>query len=209
MANKCEDFLNQCIGASCENPIFTGVENKAWIFNKKDIADFTWEEDEDGNKTNVITAITMVAGKTGYTIDQIGKTPYTGTTTSMTEGNIANTFTENISFVVPDNSPLAGMILDSLANGKYVVIIENEYDGSDNRGKFQVYGAKKGLIASAIENDKYSEDTNGGWSVTLTATNTPNSSLFVEHKTADTVDTKTYLDTLVSCSEEEPADDEE
>lgn len=203
MANKCEDFLNQCIGASCENPIFTGVENKAWIFNKKDIASFTYSDDD----SNVITAINMVedegTSRHGYTIDQLGKTPYTGTTTSMTEGNIANTFTENISFVVPDNSPLAGMILDSLANGKYVVVIENEYDGSDNRGKFQVYGAKKGLVASAIENDKYSEDTNGGWSVTLTATNTPNSSLFIEHKTADTVDTKTYLDTLVSCSEDE------
>lgn len=199
MANKCEDFLNQCIGASCENPIFTGVENKAWIFNKKDIESFTWELDDAGQKTNVITAITMVSGKNGYTIDQIGKTPYTGTTTSMTEGNIANTFTENISFVVPDNSPLAGMILDSLANGKYVVIIENEYDGVDGRGKFQVYGAKKGLVASAIENDKYSEDTNGGWSVTLTATNTPNSSIFIEY----TTDTKTYLNTLVSCPEEE------
>ena len=205
MANKCEDFLNQCIGASCENPIFTGVENKAWIFNKKDIESFTWELDDDGQKTNVITAITMAAGKTGYTIDQIGKTPYTGTTTSMTEGNIANTFTENISFVVPDNSPLAGMILDSLANGKYVVIIENEYDGVDGRGKFQVYGAKKGLVASAIENDKYSEDTNGGWSVTLTATNTPNSSIFIEY----TTDTKTYLNTLVSCPADEAADEDE
>lgn len=196
MANKCEDFLTTCIEASCENPIFTGVETKAWIFNKKDIESFTWETDSDSDgNPNIITEITMKTGEHGYTIEQLGKTPYTGTTTSMVEGNISNTFTENISFVVPDNSPVASMILNSLANGKFVVIIENEYDGADNRGKFQVYGAKKGLVASAIENDKYSEDTNGGWQVTLTATNTPSSSIFIEY----TTDTKTYLDTLVSC----------
>lgn len=209
MANKCEDFLTQCIEASCENPIFTGVENKAWIFNKKDIASFTPDDDNP----NIITTITMVedngTARHGYTIDQIGQTPYTGTTTSMVEGNIANTFTENISFVVPDNSPVAAMILNSIANGKYVVVIENEYDGSDHRGKFQVYGMKKGLKATAIENDKYSEDTNGGWSITLTAANTPTSSTFIEHKTGATIDTKAYLDGLVDCGEEEPADDEE
>lgn len=199
MANKCEDFLTQCIEASCENPIFTGIEPKAWIFNWKDIANIKTDDDDP----NVVTEIEMVEDegvpRHGYTIDQIGKTPYTGTTTSMTEGNIANTFTENISFVVPDNSPLAGMILDALANGRFVVVIENEYDGSDKRGKFQVYGAKKKLVASAIENDKYSEDTNGGWSVTLTAPNAPKSSMFLEHKTDDAVDTKAYLEGLVNC----------
>lgn len=205
MANICEKLITACVGADCTNPIFKGIEGKAWIFNKSEIASFTY----DGTNPNLITAITMATyddngndvAYVGYTIDQLGKTPFTGTNTSMTEGNVANKFTETLAFIVPDNSPTAAMLLDNIANGKFVVVVENEYDGADNKGKFQIYGAKKGLVCSAMERDAYSDDTDGGWAVTLVAEGTPNSALFVEHKTGQDVDTKAYLDTLVDCGD--------
>lgn len=201
--NLCEKLINSCIGADCDNPIFTGIESKAYIFNKSEIASFTY----DDNDPNLITAINMKTYQdgsddlsyVGYTISQLGKQPYTGTNTALVEGNVSNKFTETLNFVVPDNSPAAAAILDNIANGKFVVVIANEFNGSDGKGKFQVYGAKKGLVASAIENDKYSEDTDGGWAITLTSENAPNSALFIEHKTGTDVDTAEYLDTLVSC----------
>ena len=42
MANICEKLLAGCIGADCDNPIFAGMEAKAWIFNKSEIASFTY-----------------------------------------------------------------------------------------------------------------------------------------------------------------------
>lgn len=205
MGNICQKVITSCVGADCNNPIFKGMEGKAWIFNKSEIASMTYDQ----TNTNLITAITMATydddgtdvAYVGYTIDQLGKTPFTGTTTSMTEGNVANKFTETLAFIVPDNSPTAAMLLDNVANGKFVVVVENEYDGTDNKGKFQVYGAKKGLVCSAMERDAYSDDTDGGWSVTLTAEGTPNSALFIEHKTGTDVDTKSYLDSLVDCGD--------
>jgi len=205
MANICEKLLAGCIGADCDNPIFAGMEAKAWIFNKSEIASFTYSQ----TNPNLITAITMKTydddgtdvSYVGYTISQLGKTPFTGTNTSLVEGNISNKFTETFNFVVPDNSPTAAMLLDNIANGKFVVIAQNQYDGSDNQGAFQVYGAKKGLVATAMERDAYSEDNDGGWAVTLTAENTPNSALFIEHKTGTDVDTESYLDSLVDCGE--------
>lgn len=201
--NLCEKLLAGCISVSCENPIFEGAEAGAYIFNKSQVASITYDQ----TNPNVITTITMATHEvgsddvayTGYTITQLGKTPYTGTNTALVEGDIMNTFTETVTFSVQDNSPAAAMLLDNMANGKFVVVMENQYDGSDNRGKFQAYGVKKGLVVTAMERQLYDDTQNGGWTVTMTAEKTPNSALFVEHKTGTDIDTKSYLDGLVDC----------
>lgn len=200
MANLCEKLLAGCIGADCDNPVFAGMESKAWIFNKSEIASFTYDQ----TNPNLITDITMKeisqgVNAVGYTITQLGKTPFTGTNTALVEGNAANKFTETFNFIVPDNSPAASMLLDNIANGKFVVVAKNEYTGSDSKGAFQVYGAKKGLVATAMERDAYGEDADGGWTVTLTSENTPNSALFL-YKT-DAATTESTLDALVDCGD--------
>lgn len=196
----CEKLINACIAADCDNAPFSGMEATAYIFNKSEIASFTY----DTQNPNLITAITMKENDqdvayTGYKISQLGKTPFTGTTTSMVEGNSGNKFTENFAFTCPDNSPTSAMLLDNLANGKFVIVAQNQYTGSDGKGAFQVFGAKKGLVASSMERDAYSEDTDGTWAITLTSENTPNSALFLEHKTGTEVDTAEYIESLVSC----------
>lgn len=204
MSNLCEKLLAGCIGADCNNPIFSGMESKAWIFNRSEIASLTYDQTNPNMITNItMKEITPASGSdpavmaVGYTITQLGKTPFTGTNTSMVEGNTANKFNEVFNFIVPDNSPAAAMLLDNIANGKFVVVVKNEYTGSDSKGQFQIYGAKKGLVATAMERDAYSEDTDGGWAVTLTAENTPNSALFV-YKT-DLQTTETFLDSITDC----------
>lgn len=209
MGNICEKILTSCISADCNNPIFTGIEGKAYIFNRSEIASLTY----DKTNPNLVTAINMATYEddgqdvsyVGYTITNLGKQPFSGTTTSMTEGNVMNKWTENVSFVVPDNSPTAAMLLDNIANGRFVVVLVNEYNGSDNKGKFQIFGSAKGLTCSSMERDSYGEDNDGGWSVVLTAEGCPKSSVFVEHTTTSggetVVDTKEYLDSLVDCGE--------
>lgn len=199
---KCDKLIGACIQADCTNPVFTGVEENAWIFNKSEIAGFTYAEDTDENEiANYITAISMVSGKTGYTISQLGKTPYTGTTVELAEGNFGNTFTNTVSLLVPDNSIAASHdILDQMANGKFVVVLKNSYDGSDHLSQYQVFGVKKGLTCSAMTNDKYSQDTLGGWAVTLTEEGAPCSAYFLHHETTPgTDDTESYLGTITAC----------
>lgn len=199
---KCEKLINACIAADCNNPVFTGVEENAWIFNKSEIEGFVYATDTNSNTIpNEITEIQMATGKNGYTISQLGKTPYTGTNVSLVEGNFGNTFTNTVNLVVPDNSVAASKdILDNLANGKFVVVLKNSYDGSDGISQFQVFGVKKGLTATAMDNDKYSEDTNGGWAITLTEEGSPCSAYFLRHETTPgTDDTETYLGTITSC----------
>lgn len=195
---KCDKLIASSIAADCTNQIFTGVEENAWIFNKSEIEGFTYAEDTDQNEIpNEITAINMASGKKGYTISQLGKTPYTGTTVELVENNFGNTWTNTVSLLVPDNSVAASKdILDQIGNGKFVVVLKNSYDGSDHISQYQVFGVKKGLSCTAMTNDKYSADTMGGWQVTLTEEGAPCSAYFLHHETDGEDDTETYLGTI-------------
>ena len=202
----CEKLIQGCISASCENPIYAGVDSVAYIFNRSEIDLVATEasSNKDASNPNIYKEIIMKevsegVNYTGYKIQQLGKTPFTGTQVEMTEGNTQNKFTNTLSFIVPDNSPAASLVLDSLANGKFVVVFSNEYNGSDGRGKFQIVGMKKGLTASAMVCEKYSEDTDGGYQVTLTEEGCPSAALFLEHKTGTDVDTAEYLETITDC----------
>lgn len=199
MANLCTKLLDSCLNANCDNPIFQGVDAVAYIFNHSEVESLTYDQ----TNPNLVTAINMKENNgvayTGYKINQFGKTPYTGTTTTMTEGNIFNRYDSEFHFIVPDNSPTSAKLIDALKDGKFVVVIKNEYEGTDGKGTFQIYGGKKGLVASAIEGAKYSDDTEGGWSVTLTETGSPVSALFLEHTSGSGADTETYLEGLVAC----------
>ena len=145
MANLCEKLLTACISASCDNPIYTGIDSTAYIFNRSEVDLILTDAsaNKDASNPNIYKSIVMKENEgvayTGYKIVQTGKTPFTGTQTEMTEGASANKWTNTLQFSVQDNSPAAAMILDNLANGKFVVVIGNEYTGSDERTR-QGYG---------------------------------------------------------------------
>ena len=75
-----------------------------------------------------------------------------------------------------------------MANGEYLVILRNKHKGGEGSAEYQVYGYYQGLRAETIENDKYSEDTDGGWSVALKETGSPKAAMFffnTDKKTTD------------------------
>lgn len=194
----CEFLLAKDIAASCSDPVVPGFEQEGIIMNRDEI-DFgaiTF----DTTRSNVISQIAMLAGKRAYKVRVLGNTPFTGTTTSFVSGTYQNTFTNTVQFVVLDNGPdVCESVIDALANGRFVMILENTFKGlnkESNKGDaaFQIYGYTQGLAASAIENDKYSEDTNGGWLVTLQETKASKSGMFLYK--SDYATTKKMFETL-------------
>lgn len=198
----CEKLLADCISVDCSNPIFKGIDGVAYIFNKADIEFLTY----DATNPAIITAITMKNDgstppvyETGFKIQQMGQTPYSGTKTTMVEGNISNKYTHTFSFVLQDNCPKSAKIIDALTGGNFLVVYKNDYVGSDGKGQYQVLGAQKGLKAKTNECDKYG-DSDGGWQITLEETEVSKSSIFLVHTTGTTIDTASYIESLVSCS---------
>lgn len=199
----CKYLLKQDIDFDCNDPISVGVEPNGIIINREDI-DFGATQFVEG-KPNCISQLQLKKGKHGYAIAQGGKTPFTGTNTAFAEGTYVNTFTHLVSMVVLDNgADVCENIIDGLANGEFIVVLENKYKGLNkdtNAGSaaFQIYGYYNGLKASEITNDKYSEDTNGGWLVNLQEEKTLKSGLFLFNTNYD--GSKAAFDALLEIAE--------
>lgn len=179
----CDNFIKQGISPSCDDPLVQGVEQRGVIINRDDI-DFSAAVFNTTRK-NVIETIALKSGKNAYEVVVMGSTPFTGTNTALATGTYRNTFTNTVSIVILDNGPdVCENVIDGLANGEFVVILENKFKGlqkEENPGDpaFQVYGWYQGLRASEMTNDKYSEDTDGGWAVSLQETRAPKSGVFL------------------------------
>ena len=157
----CEYKIAANIENSCD--IIGGLREIGYIANKSDITSYT----ESGN---TITALTFAQGAKMYKIYTPTNQPFNGTNTALEEGTVINRFTNTAAFVVLEHNDTTALTLESLANGKYVAIIANEYEGENGASKWQVYGIERGLKATEITRDPYSEDSAGGWAVTMQET---------------------------------------
>lgn len=192
MADTCDFALAQDITASCENPQVQGLTNYAYLVNYNDI---DW--DSLTRTGNVITKLSLKTGKRGYEVYIPGKTPFSGTQAEMAESTYRNKFTKTASIVVLNSGPdVSANVIDQLANGQFVFIFENKYKGADGKNTFEVYGLEQGMSASAVTNEKYSEETDGGWAVTLVESNAPSSGIF--YYQTDVATTRQALKTLVT-----------
>lgn len=176
MSTTCDTLLSSDIIQNCTEPMVKGVEMTGVIINRADI-DFsaiTYDTDD----THIIKALPLKTGKKGYKVVQPSKNPFNDTQSSMEEGTYANTFSHELHLVILDSGYNVAQAVEDLANGEYVVVLENKHKNSKDATKpgnsaFQIYGLEQGMTASEMTSEKYSEDTNGGWAVTMTETGSP------------------------------------
>lgn len=173
MADTCDFAIAQDISVQCDNPQISGLKNTGWLINYDDI-DWSTTTKTD----NVVTKLVLLKGR-AYKVVVPGKTPFTGTQVALTTGTYLNKFSKTASIVVLDSGPdVSKNVIDQLANGRFIFIMENKYRGKDEKNTFEIYGLEQGLTASEMTNEKYSEDTDGGWAVTLIEENAPSSGVF-------------------------------
>ena len=185
MAKLCESLIAKAIDFACDDLIVRGLESDGLIINRSDI-DFAATV-FDAQNPNIIKTLVLKTGKKGYEVNQLGNTPFTGVQSTLEVGTYRNTWTHAIPIVVLSNTPeVAHDIIDGLSNGTFVVILRNKFKGSTGDAEYQVYGYTQGLVASEGTNDKYSEDTDGGWIITLQETGARMSAMFLFNTDATT-----------------------
>jgi hypothetical protein len=189
MAGICDTIIAKGIELNCDNPLVMGMESNGLIINRSQI-DFAQTVFDTDNK-NIIKTLVLKTGAKAYPVVQQGATPFTGAKTSLVVGTYFNSFTNEIPLLVLDNGPdVAANVVDKLANGSFVLILKNVHKGDAGKSEYQVYGYYQGLHASAIENEKYSTDTNGGWLCTMQETQVPKSALFYFNTDSETTETQ-------------------
>lgn len=181
----CESLIAQDIIVPCEDQVTKGMEADGVIMNRDDI-DFTKTVFDDSNP-NIIKQLVLKTGKKAYAIVQQGNTPFTGTKSELNVGTYRNTWNHELPIIILANTPdVIANIVDGLANGKFVAIVRNVSKGADGKGEFQVFGYAQGLKASAGTCEKYSDDTEGGWLMTLQEEQTPKAALFFFNTNTET-----------------------
>lgn len=178
MANLCNTLIAHDIAASCESLGIKGLEADGKIINRADI-DFSATV-FDANNPSIIKSLVLKTGKKAYDISQLGNTPFTGLVQNLNVGTYINTWTTDIPVAILANDPdVTNNIIDPLTNGEFVVILKNKAHGTGGNGKYQVFGYAQGCRASEGTRDAYSDDTEGGWLVTLQEANHPKSGIFL------------------------------
>ena len=164
----CDFLLQADLVAPCDGLSSAGMKNTGYIVNYDDV---DWDTlTRDSQNPNIVTSFVLKSGKNAYKVYVPGKTPYTGTNKALATGTYRNKFTKQVKLVV--------LSTDQLANGRFVVILENDFQGATKDNTFEFYGLELGCAATEMSDDKYSEDTDGGWAVTLEETNAPTSGIF-------------------------------
>lgn len=197
MTKLCESLIKSDISFDCDNQSVRGLEPDGKIINRNDI-DFSKTVFDDTHK-NIIKTLVLKSGKKAYDVVQMGSTPFSGVQSTLNVGTYHNTWQHQIPIAVLNNTPeVCDEIIDGLANGSFVVILRNKAKGTDGSAEFQVYGYANGLVASAGTNEKYSEDTDGGWLMTLQETAATKSAMFYFNTDATT--TAKQYDSLSTAS---------
>ena len=174
---QCDSLIAQDIDFACADLVTKGLEHDGIIINRDDI-DFSATTFNSTNP-NIIESLVLKSGKQGYKVIQQGNTPFTGTQSTLEVGTYRNTWTHQIPLAILANDPdTCKDIIDGLANGTFVAILRNKFKGTSGDAEYQVYGYTQGLVASEGTNDKYSEDTDGGWLITLQETGTRQSAMW-------------------------------
>ena len=173
----CDYLISKAISVDCENQSVAGLEPNGLIINRDDI-DFS-ATTFNAQNPNIIETLVLKSGKKAYDIIQQGATPFTGVASNLNVGTYRNTWTQDVPIAVLGNDPdIAANIIDKLSNGTFVVILRNVQKGTTGNAEYQVYGYAQGLRASEGVNEKYSEDTDGGWLITLQEQRAPKSAMF-------------------------------
>lgn len=189
----CESLISKDINFDCNDLSVRGLEADGLIINRSDI-DFSATVFDDTLK-NVIKTLVLKRGKRAYDIVQMGSTPFTGVQSTLNVGTYRNTWQHQIPLAVLANSPeVSQNIIDGLANGTFVIILRNVSKGTDGKSEYQIYGYAQGLRASEGTNEKYSEDTDGGWLITLQESSAPKSAMF--YFNTDSTTTATQYESL-------------
>ncbi|MEY4571069.1 MAG: hypothetical protein RLZ10_262 [Bacteroidota bacterium] len=143
--------------ADCDTPVQSGTQDKIWIWNFADVEGLTTEE----LNLMVVTAITMKATKTGFSLTGFNNSNMPNY--AMFPTTFVNKWDHTVPCKVFNIDPATKLNLESMKEGLFMVATENVNKGVDGNSAFELYGADAGLKLTSITRDPNSADTQGAF----------------------------------------------
>lgn len=172
----CDKKIIANIEVNCDSLPVQGIEQRAIIINRDEI---DWTATKAKKTGNVYTGIVMQTGKQGYEVQQYGKKPFNGSNSAAEVGDNDNRWNKTVNFIIMNGGVDAAKQVDALANGKFVMVVENTYRGANDDGAFEIIGIEAGLQLAEGGKDKYDDGTNSGTSISLVEMKAPTFEYFL------------------------------
>lgn len=156
--NITDDIFN-----NCDETLIGGVRDKLVLFNLGDLLPYT----KNVSNAQIIEAINLITSPSarGYVFE--GQNNSNDISTQLTKGAYSVGYTHKIVFRIFGNNAEIKQQLESLAKGKTVAVVQNNFQGSEGESAFELFGADAGLEVLEMTSDKSDADTQGAYVVTL------------------------------------------
>ena len=160
MPTSCAN-INENILLNCAKRISAGANDNLYLINFDELAGFT----PDMANPNLITGIQLVSG--GFIYKFQGQNDSVEPRSVLVETRYAKQYDHEVIFKIFDNTAPIKEQIDNLAQGRVIAIVENNFAGSDDATKFEIYGLKAGLLLRAAERIVADQETGGAYNLTL------------------------------------------
>lgn len=129
--------LSQSFVRNCNSKPIGGVRARVWALNQDDILSITF----DSTNPLIVSAITMLTGKRAWTWDVFKRNHKPKATQKDTTYSV--NYQHELVTYIPEWDSVTKYAVEQLANGYYVIIVQNLQVGTDTQ--FEVYGIKAGM----------------------------------------------------------------
>ena len=181
-------YAIECNANGTTNLSVKGVKRNGLIFNRADFDPDPSERVKATRGGNCYSVLPLLEGKRGYHITQPSNNPFEGTKTEASKGKYVTTFNHTLQFVILNHGNAVAALVDELANGEFVVMLEPNQSNAVPavetspiiavNGAWEVYGLDNGLKLETAIRELYNDDTLAGWLVTMTETGAPKAATF-------------------------------
>lgn len=135
--------------ADCDNLPAGGTRAKAVVFNYDDIESYT-------EASGKITDITLKAGKFGYEFTGLGNSFKKAENFNRSASTGLGTYKHSLSIIIYERTQEQKDNIDSLKNGRFVVVMFNRGDDADS---IELYGKQVGVeLQAGTVRDAYAND---------------------------------------------------
>jgi hypothetical protein len=160
MATSCANITDNVL-LNCQKIISAGANDNLFLLNFDDLATIT----RDNTNPNLIESFTLNSGAFLYKFQ--GFNDSVEPRSALVKTRYSANYDHEVTLKLFDNTADLKEQIDALKLGRVIAVVENNFAGSDDETKFEIYGLNAGLVLEEMERIVADTETQGAYNLVL------------------------------------------
>lgn len=162
MSNICGAIASG-VAFDCEHPLVPGANDRLILFNYSELQDATYTF--DAANPLIIDSLSPAQGVLAYAFE--GQNNSVEPAQNLVKNRYYVGYNHEITFKVFSAAPDTKKVLQEMAKGRVVAIVQNNWKGDSGEGAFEVYGWETGLEVQELSRTIADAETGGAFNIVL------------------------------------------